>query len=548
MEKNYYKLAAVGLPLLLSFNASAAAPKEKPNIILILVDDLGYSDLGSYGSEIRTPNLDLLASQGIRFRQFYNNSISAPTRASLLTGQYASKAGMGYFDVNLGLPAYQGYLNKESLTLGEVLKAGGYQTYISGKWHVGSEETNRERPAQRGFDRSFGFLGGASTYLYNHEYAKGGNPGPLFEDNKPVSYKNDITFYLTDAITDHALQYISESPKDKPFFLYLAYNAPHWPLQAKQEDIAKYKGRYDIGWDSLHVERLNKQKALGLIPGDFKPAVKDKAIPDWNTLTYEEQRLWAHKMEVFAAMVDRVDQGVGKLLTTLGQAGKAENTLIIFISDNGAPAEDVTTTFTAVAVNAGPVGTAGSYESQSKNWSYVSNTPFREYKAFAHEGGISSPFIAWFPGKINAGQVIAGRGHIIDIAPTLYDVAGVAYPQNYNKVKTNHLPGISLKEVLYKGAEHADRPLFWERAGNRAVLSGKYKLVSIFPSYEWELYDLDVDRGETNNIAAQHKELVNRLSRLYFDWAKENDVVDFATIKPKQLLLQNPNGKGVEVY
>jgi arylsulfatase len=536
------------LPLLFAHNAYAAPPQDKPNIILVLVDDMGYSDLGSYGSEIKTPNLDRLASEGVRFRHFYNNSISAPTRASLLTGQYCSKAGIGYFDVNLGLPAYQGYLNKESLTVAEVLRNGGYQTFLSGKWHVGRNADNNERPTQRGFDRSFGIMGGASTYFYKQEYAKGIDAGPLFEDDKPVSFANRPDFYLTDAITDHAVQYIEASTKKQnPFFLYLAYTAPHWPLQARAEDIAKYKGRYDIGWDSLRIERLNKQKELGIIPKNLVPADKDPEIPDWESLTYDEKQLWARKMEVYAAMIDRVDQGLGEVLKTLKKTNKADNTLIVFISDNGAPAEEVTELYGRV-INSGTVGTAGSYESQSRSWSYVSNTPLRAYKSFAYEGGISSPFIAWYPRKIKGGNILGGKGHIIDLAPTFYDIAGVAYPEKYRNVQSNPLPGVSLKELLFNGAELTERPLFWERAGNRAVYLGDYKLVSIYPSYQWELYNLANDRGETTNIAAQNKNTVNKLSALYFEWAKQNDVVDFDKIRPKELLLRKSNGKGVEVY
>ncbi|OAV74054.1 Arylsulfatase [Bacteroidales bacterium Barb7] len=545
MKKIYYK-PALGAALLLCHNVNAQ--KESPNIVLVVVDDLGYSDLGVYGSEIHTPNLDRLASEGVRFRQFYNNSISAPTRASLLTGQYASKAGVGYFDVNLGLPAYQGYLNKESLTIAEVLRKGGYQTYLSGKWHVGKDNRNNERPAQRGFDRSFGILGGASTYLYNHDYEKGINPGPLFEDNAPVSYENEKDFYITDAITKHAVQYIGESSQKKsPFFLYLAYTAPHWPLQAKPEDIAKYKGHYDIGWDSLRTVRINKQKESGLIPKDFVPAIKDRDIPDWENLTYDEKHLWAKKMEVFAAMVDRVDQGVGEVLDALKKTNRIDNTIVVFISDNGAPAEEVNDLF-GIYINSGTVGTAGSYESQSRSWSHVSNSPLRAYKTFAYEGGISSPFIAWYPSKISGGKLLKGQGHIIDLAPTFYDIAGVTYPREYNQVKPHPLAGVSLKNVLYNATELDDRPLFWERAGNRAVRAGNYKLVSIFPSYEWELYDIESDRGETKNIAAENAALVNQLSRLYFEWAKENDVVDFEKIKPKESLLKKVNGKGIDIF
>lgn len=535
--------------ILLGISLHVAAQQKKPNIILVLVDDMGYSDIGSYGSEIQTPNLDRLATDGLRLKQFYNNSICAPTRASLITGQYPHKAGVGYFNVNLGLPAYQGYLNKESLTLAEVLKLAGYQTYLSGKWHVGSDSVDAEWPTQRGFDHFFGFLGGASSFLYPKVRTKGRRePGPFYEDTKAVSYRNDTSFYLTDQITDHAVKYVNDAAKtNKPFFLYLAYNAPHWPLQAHPEDIAKYKGVYGIGWDSLRVQRLNKLKDLGLVGKELRPSVKDADIPDWKNLTYNEQQLWQRKMEVYAAMVDRVDQGIGELLAALKKTKQDENTLIVFISDNGAPVEDVSH-FMGAVVNDGPVGTAGSYESQNKNWSYASNTPFREFKSYAYEGGISSPFIAWYPSKIKSGIIANGDAHIIDLAPTFYDIAGISYPAKYKNKTSNPLPGESLKELLFENTALAERPLFWERAGNRAVQRGKWKLVSIYPSYEWELYDLDGDRGEITNLAAQNPALVNELSRLYFDWAQKNGVVDFDKIKPKKPLIPTADGKGVQAY
>ena len=523
--------------------------QDKPNIILILVDDMGYSDLGSYGSEIHTPNLDRLAAEGMRFTQFYNNSICAPTRASVITGQYPHKAGVGYFNVNLGLPPYQGYLNKESVTFAEVLKQGGYQTYLSGKWHVGGDSSNNEWPVQRGFDHAFGFLGGASSYLYGPAIWKGiREPGPFYDDNKVISFRSDPDFYITDKITDYAVRYLKEASKTpKPFFLYLAYNAPHWPLQAKKEDIEKYRGVYDIGWDSIRTQRLKKQKELGIVPEGTRPSLKENDIPDWNNLTYEEQHFWSRKMEVYAAMVDRLDQQIGRVLETLRDTRASGNTILFFLSDNGAPVEDISHLFGAAA-HEGPVGTAGSFESQSKNWSYASNTPYRAFKSYAYEGGIRTPFIAWYPGRIKAGAVLQGDGHVIDLAPTFYDVAGVAYPVKYKGINTNQLPGKSLKGVLFQQTALEERPLFWERAGNRAVRLGKWKLVSIFPSYQWELYDMSEDRGETKDLSSQNAELVNKLSRLYFEWARENGVVDFNTIKPKRPLLSTPDGKGVQAY
>ena len=524
-------LIFISSTIALSGFSQTAVKKDKPNIILILADDLGYSDLGAYGSEIKTPNLDRLAKEGLRLKEFYNNSICAPTRASLLTGQYQHKAGVGYFANDLGLPAYQGYLNQESLTLAEVLKANGYATLMSGKWHVNNKD--QSFPWQRGFDHVL--MLGNGSYFDQGDY-NGGKQIPYFVDVKPYPLEAG-KYYQTDVITDHAVNFLNdEAKKDKPFFLYLAYTAPHWPLHALPEDIAKYKGKYDIGWDELRKQRYARQQELGIVDAKTPLSTKEADIYDWSRLSYDQKTQWAAKMEVFAAMVDRMDQGIGKLLDKLKAEGQAENTLIVFISDNGAPAEEMVKWFGGAIRNTGPVGTIGSYESQSKNWSYASNTPFLAFKDYMYEGGISSPFIAWYPSKIKAGTLSKGTGHIIDIAPTFYDLAAAKYPKKLNNVTPHALAGKSLLPVLFGQETSVSRnePLFWERAGNRAVREGKWKLVSTYPSYTWELFDLENDRGETTNVARQNHDVVSQLSTKYFAWAKKNDVVDFSTLEDKE--------------
>lgn len=536
-------LTSLALATLL-VNAAVAQPKkrssggsnaDKPNIILVMVDDLGYSDFGAYGSEINTPTIDGLAAGGLRLREFYNNSICAPTRASLITGQYQHKAGVGYFNVNLGLPAYQGWLNKESLTFGEVLKGAGYNTYLSGKWHVGNDSLYW--PNQRGFDRFYGFIGGASNFYDISPYQEKVPPVELVENNKRIRLAPGK--YLTDEITDHAISYINEA-KDKPFFLYLAYNAPHWPLQAPAEDIAKYKGRYAIGWDSLRKERLAKQIKLGIADPKQTIAGHDPEVVDWQSLTYDEQQLWQRKMEVYAAMVDRVDQNLARMLAELKRLNKADNTLIVLISDNGAQG-GLNPIGRKRPRSSGPIGSAGSYDYQEQNWAYVSNTPFRNYKATPYEGGISSPFIAWFPKKIKGGTLAKGTGHLIDLAPTFYELAGATYPQTFKGVKTNPLPGVSLTNLFFQQTElPADRALFWERAGNRAVRQGKWKIVSIFPQNKWQLFDLETDRGETTDLAAQHPDIVKALNAEYEAWAKRTDVEPYEKLRP--LVQGGPGG------
>jgi arylsulfatase len=505
---------------------------KKPNIVLIMVDDLGYSDIGAYGSEISTPNIDLLASQGLRLREFYNNSICAPTRASLLTGQYQHKAGVGYFNVNLGLPAYQGYLNKESLTVAEVLRQNGYSTLMAGKWHVGDDSSYW--PNQRGFDHFYGFIGGASNYYDISPYKEKVPPVELVKDNKRINLQPGQ--YLTDEIAGNALQFLDEQNKtNKPFFLYLAFNAPHWPLQAPEEDIKKYRGKYDIGWDSVRNQRLAKQRELGILLPGQSIAVRDTLVPNWDNLSYEEKQLWKAKMEVYAAMVDRVDQNIGKLLQKLKDLKKDDNTLIVFISDNGAQGGYNISGRRKPQRNSGPMGTAGSYGYQEQNWAYVSNTPLNNYKNDMHEGGISAPFIAWFPKQIKGGNIAKGTAHLIDLAPTFYELAGASYPKQFNGVTPNPLAGKSLVPVLLgKDAEvNRGTPIFWERAGNRAVRQDNWKLVSSYPGYKWELYDLSKDRGETTDVSAQHTDIVNELSTKYFEWAKKTGVEDYDKIKPK---------------
>ena len=501
----------------------------KPNIVLILADDLGFSDIGSYGSEIQTPNLDKLAHEGFRLRQFYNNAICAPTRASLLSGQYQHTAGMGYFNINLGTPAYQGYLSKQTVSLAEVLKDAGYSTLLSGKWHVGDDSTT-QWPRKRGFQHSYGNIGGASDYFVIKQLPK--NKRSFFvKDDKIVHPDDEDNFYYTDEITKNAIGFLKDQREEKkPFFLYLAYTSPHWPLQALPQDIKKYEGKYDIGWDSLRILRFKRQQELNILGKDQKINVKNSDLPAWNSLTYDEQKLWARKMEVYAAQVDNLDQNIGRVVEHLRESGQLDNTIILFISDNGAAGEDVAHGFGGRAArNWGPVGTAGSYDSYTRNWAYASNTPLKSFKGFQYEGGISSPFIARFPSKITAGGLVDGTGHLIDIAPTLYELAGAKYPQNYNGNIIKPLAGESLVPLLSGKDWSRAKPIFWERAGNKAVRKGKWKLVSV-RNDRWELYDIESDRGETNNLIAQNQQIADELKTLYDAWAKSVEVEDWKVI------------------
>jgi arylsulfatase A-like enzyme len=531
------KFTTLGSLLILlssSFALQAQSKKDRPNVILIMVDDMGYSDLGVYGSEINTPNLDKLANEGIRLQEFYNNAICAPTRASLLTGQYPHRAGIGYFDVDLGLPAYQGFLNKESLTIGEVMRNAGYSTLLSGKWHVGNDSL--AWPNQRGFDQFYGIISGASNYfnadnisLFGRDY-----PVTLVKNNKRLQPEKN-SYYFTDEVTNNAISFIeNQDLQNKPFFLYVAYTAPHWPLQALPEDIAKYKGKYSDGWDILREQRFNRQKALGIIPSNAGLPERDSTIPDWNNLSYDEQQVWQSRMEVYAAMVDRMDQGVGKIYETLKRLKKDDNTVIIFLSDNGAEG-GTNTGFRGVRIkkqNSGPVGTPDSFDYIYKNWSFALNTPLNGYKGAMFEGGISTSFIAWYPKKISPKTISRGTGHIIDIAPTIYDITGATYPKKYQQATTNSLVGKSLWPVFtgQTSSVNRDEPIFWERAGNRAVRKGPWKIVANHQQ-PWQLYNIENDRAETTNLAEKHPDIVRDLAIEYAQWTQRTGVVDYETIK-----------------
>ncbi|HEX8014667.1 MAG TPA: sulfatase-like hydrolase/transferase, partial [Flavobacterium sp.] len=432
--------------------------------------------------------------------------------------------------------------------LGEVFRSGGYSTLMSGKWHVGSED-KAQWPNQRGFDKFYGILKGAANYFNTDGLPFGKSPYPvaLIRNNEELHPKAD-SYYFTDEIGNNAVQFLDEQNKEnKPFFLYLAFTAPHWPLQAKPVDIAKYRGKFDEGWDVLREKRIKKLKENGILLADQTIAPRDPEVPEWNKLTYDEKQFWKAKMEVYAAMVDNMDQNVGKVLDKLKALKKDKNTLIVFISDNGAQGgfNTYNPLRRGLVKNDGPIGTSGSFDYQEQNWAYLSNTPLQDYKNNMHEGGFSSPFIAWYPSKIKAGRIDKGTGHLIDLAPTFYDLAGIQYPKELNGVTSNPLPGKSLLPVLIDGASEVNRgaPIFWERAGNRAVRDGKWKLVSIYPSYQWELYNLESDRGETNNVAQQNPGIVNELSAKYFDWADKTGVVEYSKFKQKNELIPGAAAK-----
>jgi arylsulfatase len=529
----------------------------RPNIILIMSDDMGWSDLGCFGSEISTPNIDALAKRGVRFTQFYNTARCCPTRASLLTGLYSHQAGIGHMMEDRGSDAYRGDLNRRCVTIAEVLKPSGYRTYMAGKWHV-TKETNPKNdaarsnwPLQRGFDRFYGTIHGAGSFF---------DPNSLVRDNTLISPFADSEykpkeFYYTDAIADHATRFVNEHARDHkldPFFMYVAYTAPHWPMHAKEADMAKYKGKYDAGYDSIRAARLERLKSMGMV--DQKCGLSPQRGGAWSKVADREFELRC--MEVFAAMIDSLDQGVGRLVAELERTQQLDNTLILFFQDNGGCAEGMgrgaelkgtrqrssepslpslaadylqpdmipkqTRDGFPVRQGMGVLpGAADTYHGYGQAWANVSNTPFREYKHWVHEGGISTPLVAHWPAGIPVSRhnaLESQPGHLIDLMATCVSLAQASYPKKYQGEAIQPMEGVSLVPAFYGQPLNRSQPIFWEHEGNRAIRDGDWKLVAKHPE-GWELYNIATDRTEGDNVASKNPDRVKAMSEQWQAWA-----------------------------
>jgi arylsulfatase len=475
-------------PLRAAETAPAAAAK-RPNILVMMADDMGFSDLGCYGSEIETPNLNRLAARGIRFTQFYNTARCCPTRASLLTGLYPHQAGIGHMVDDKGLEGYQGRLNNRCATIAEVLRQGGYRTLMAGKWHVG--EKRPHWPCDRGFDRYWGLISGACSYWRLE-------PGrQMARDNEPIKPEGE-KFYMTDAFADHAIEMLHEEGRGpKPFFMYLAFTSPHWPLHAWPEDIAKYKGKYIDGWDALRERRRARMIEMGLLDKRWPLTPRDPAAPPWENV--KDKEAMDIRMAVYAAQIDRMDQNVGRVVKKLEELGTLDNTLVLFLADNGGCAE---------AVNSGkegvPPGPADSYMSYGRPWANASNTPFRLYKHWVHEGGISTPLIVHWPAGVKArGELRDQVGHLIDVMSTSLELSGAPYPTEREGQPILPLEGVSLRPAFAGELLVRKAPIYFEHEGNRAVRDGRWKLVATRRG-PWELYDLGKDRCEQQDLAASN--------------------------------------------
>ena len=502
-----------------------AASALRPNILLILADDLGFSDLGCYGSSIATPNLDRLAAGGLRFTQFYNAARCCPTRAALLTGLYPHQAGVGHMLQPWRPPSYGSGIGENTATIAELLRDSGYRTYHVGKWHVGglggggakAKADTRNHPMNRGFDRAYGSGGGGNYFALQ----------PLYLDREHIKPGED--FYATDAFTDYAVKFLEEHGRDaktKPFFLHLCYTAPHFPLHAKPADIAKYRGKFAHGWDVERERRFAKQKELGLFPSNAQISPRAPEAKAWKDLPAAARDDWDLRMAIYAGMIDCMDQGIGRVLDAVKKLGEEQNTLVLFLSDNGASAE-----FLDSWPNPGrghkpgsEAGTRESHKCLEVGWANAANTPFREHKMWNHEGAISTPLIVSWPAGIAArGQFTREPSHIIDLLPTFLELASTKYPDKFKDRALTPLPGKSLVPAL-QGRSLGERTLAWEHEGNRAVRVGDWKLVASFRG-DWELYNLSRDRSELKNLAAQQPAKVKELTAAWQQWADKVGVV-----------------------
>lgn len=487
--------------------ADLKANDERPNIIVILADDMGYSDLGCTGAEIETPNLDAMAEQGLLFTHCYNTSRCCPTRASLLTGQYQWDAGLGHMDtIRSILPEYQQHLSDDTATIAELLRPLGYQTFMAGKWHVGGEREHW--PDRRGFDQFYGSPMGGGIYFYPSKHYD----RPLFHNGDRV--EPDSNWYSTDGFTDYSIDFIqNRRGKDRPFFIYLAYIAPHYPLQAKQADIKKYRDTYKVGYDAIRKARIEKQKRLGIIAEDAPPS---RAVyPEWESLRNKDDE--ALKMAVYAAQVDCMDQNIGRLMATLREEGIADNTVVLFMSDNGGCSSGFNKTPSV------PIGSRDSNAAYGM-WYNVSNTPYRMAKAQEHEGGVTTPMVMHWPNGISQpGSIIDEPLHVMDIMPTCLELAGGVYPDTLNSKTLDPLDGRSFLPLANGAKQNDSRVFYWEHQGNRAVRRGDWKLVALHRK-PWELYDLSSDPYEQADLATERPGIVSDLSNLYERWAEEHGV------------------------
>ena len=516
---------------------------DQPDILLVLVDDMGFSDIGCFGGEISTPTLDRLGRDGVRFTQFYNSPRCSPSRASLLTGLHPHQVGVGILNFDDTPDGYPGNLSEDCVTVAECLRDAGYATHLSGKWHLASdmETPNPAWPTRRGFEHVYGTLEGAGSFY---------NPRTLHRDEEDIADEAAAPgYYYTDAISDEACGFVDEhvaQRAEQPFFCYLAYTAPHWPLHAHEDDIAAYRGRFDAGWDELRRHRLDRLVDEGVLRAEWPLTDRDPRVPAWADAADQEWE--ARRMEVYAAQVTAMDRGLGQVLARLEAAGRLENTIVVFLSDNGGCAEELDrgfveafvplagTTKDGREVVAGNVpgvlpGDETTYASYGRAWANLSNTPFREYKHWVHEGGIATPLLVHWPAGVEApGRLEHQPFQLVDVLPSLLEAAGARYPQQRCGRPVPPAEGRSFLPTVRSGEPVPERPLFWEHEGNAGVRQGRWKLVRKWGG-PWELYDMTVDRTELDDLAGADPERVEAMAAEYESWAVRCGVI------PRQVVL-----------
>ena len=532
-------LLAASVACMLLLVSALTAYAEKPNIVIIMADDMGFSDIGCYGGEIQTPQLDRLAAGGLRFTHFYNAGRCCPTRASLLTGLYPHQTGVGNMIRDQHLPGYRGQLNRDCVTMAEVLGSAGYFTAGVGKWHLTTDDNPHDAtadrsswPTERGFDTFFGTLPGGGNYF---------DPHGLVRNEEPIKAGED--FYYTDAISQEAATIVRRAADmHKPLFLYVAYTAPHWPLHALEEDVSGYRKIYAEGWDKLRRERHRRMIDMGLLEESWKLSPRDHRVPAWKDTP---DRAWQiERMAVYAAQIDRMDQGIGKIVAALSQTGQLDNTLLLFLADNGGcseiirprelPEDHPESKFgNHTGVMPGGPDTFASY---GIGWANLSNTPFRKYKTLQFEGGTASPLIVHWPKGIEAarnGSLVNAPAHLIDLMPTAVDVSAASYPGTVAGRSIQPMEGESLRPALEGKSLLRDEPLFFEHIGHRAVRGPQWKLVCRGPYAPWELYDLQADRTELNDLADQEPERVRQMVASWDAWAQRARVKPWPHTPPR---------------
>lgn len=506
------QLAFVTIGWLLAVVQVTAA--EKPNVLLVLVDDMGFSDLGCYGGEIDTPNLDRLAADGLRFTQFYNTGRCWPTRAALLTGMYPHQVGHAMIFGPSAPPGYQGTSWERGLFVPEYLHSHRYRSYHVGKWHLDnrSAKPNDTFPLRRGFDRSY-FVKTQNNYF---------NPRMIYNENQLITRPGaNGDFYVTEVLSDRTIAYLKEHHSqysEQPFFLYLAYTAPHFPLHALPKDIALFRERYKAGWDAVRQSRRQRMIEMGIVDSELSP--RDPDAVAWDSLTPEQQTRWAERMAIHAAMIHCVDRGIGRIVDQLRRMQELDNTVILFLSDNGASAEYIVRGDGHDPT--APPGSAATHLCLEVGWANAANTPFRMHKIWMHEGGISTPLIVHWPtGLKQKGELTHQVGHVIDVLPTILELAGID--------SERALAGRSLAPI-FRGETRSPHPfLFWEHVGNRALRQGAWKLVAENQG-PWELYDLAADRAESVNLASSQPERVKQMAEQWQQFADSIGVVDWHTL------------------